>query len=173
MELKHEVFRRFPNQWFVETGTYAGDGVQAALDAGFPHVISMDVDEANYNRALERFKDDPRVELHLADSAIKLYDIIKNIKEPITFWLDAHWSGEGSPQGIVPIPLLYELSQIKKHPIPTHTILIDDMRCWRGITHIRDFEEEHLLVMINSINGWYKIEYADGTESNDVLIAHV
>src|SRR5512133_67751 len=158
MEKKHEIFKRFPNKWFVETGTYAGDGVQAALDAGFENVISMDVSVENIKRCEERFKGDDRVKLFCTDSAISLGNVIADIKEPITFFLDGHWSGDGSPTGLVKIPLMYELLHIKNHPVSTHTILIDDVRCWKGMSPVRDFDLEHLLIMLNAINGWYNIQ---------------
>lgn len=174
MEVKHNVFRNYLNNWFVETGSYAGDGVQSALDAGFKNIISFDVAEYNYNLCVNRFSGHGNnVMFVLADSALDLWRYIDQIQEPITFWLDAHWSGEGSPSGLVKNPLLYELNQIRRHAIKTHTILIDDVRCWRGETWARDFSLENVIDTLLAINPAYKIGYVDGSEPNDVLTATI
>ena len=36
-----ENFRKYPNEIFIETGSYMGDGVQQALDAGFKNVVTI------------------------------------------------------------------------------------------------------------------------------------
>lgn len=174
MEIKHEVFKRFKTNHFVETGTYAGDGTLAAWETGnYSYITSLEVDELSALRAKLRFY--PYIDIMIihTDSAINLYEYIKDIKEPITFWLDGHWSGEGSPAGLVKMPLLYELGHIKRHPIKTHNIIIDDVRAFKGQSWIRDYDLDDIITKIKSINPNYKIEFADGTEKDDILIAYV
>jgi hypothetical protein len=173
MELKHECFRDYINPVFFETGSYAGDGIAAAIEAGFESIMSMEVNPPNYNECCDRFMNNDNVYLFLGDSCKDLWDIISHIKCNITFWLDAHYSGEGSPKGLVKYPLLYELNQIRQHPIKTHTIIIDDMRCWRGFNPDRDHDDLNIIDTIMAINPDYKIRYVDGTEKDDVLIAYV
>ena len=173
MEIKHKIFIEHLNNWFLETGSYAGDGVQAALDVGFKNIISFDCSDYNHKLCQKRFQDKPDVVLVLGDSALELFQYIELINEPITFWLDAHWSGEGSPTGLVKNPLLYELNQIRRHQINTHTVIIDDVRLWRGEAWVRDFAIENVIDVLLAINPNYKISYADGTEPNDVLIASI
>lgn len=173
MELKHQEFKNHLNDIFFETGSYAGDGIQAALDAGFNMVYSMEVNPPNYEECLERFKDNINVYLFQGDSSCDLYEAIRGINTPITFWLDAHYSGEGSAMGLVKYPLLYELNQIRRHHLNTHTIMIDDMRCWRGFNPARDHDDNNIIDTIMAINPRYKIKYVDGTEPNDVLIAYI
>lgn len=173
MELKHTHFAKYLNRWFVETGSYMGDGVQAALDSGFKFVMSLDIDSYNYNQCLERFKGNENVWILNDDSAMVLFDDIISIKEPITFWLDAHYSGESTPFGIVRHPVLYELEQICQHPIKEHTILIDDVRTFKHPSPERDFTLWHIIASLKAINPNYIIEYVDGSEPQDVLIAHL
>jgi len=172
MELKHDQFKNHLNPVFFETGSYAGDGIEAAIQAGFSIILSMEVNPPNYEECRERFSGNDKVILVNADSCIDLWDQIKSISTPITFWLDAHYSGDESPTGLVKYPLLYELNQIKQHPIKTHTIMIDDMRCWRGFNSARDYDDTNIIDTLMAINPSYKIRYIDGTEPNDVLIAH-
>ena len=171
MELKYKEFKNHLNHVFFETGSYSGNGVQAALDSGFKEIFSMEINPPNYKECMERFSGVNNVAIIHGDSCVDLFDVIKHIELPITFWLDAHYSGEGSPKGHVKYPLLYELNQIRKHPIKTHTIIIDDMRCWRGFNPARDHDDTNIIDTIMAINKDYKITYVDGTDKNDVLIA--
>ena len=40
-----ENFRKHRNEIFVETGSLIGDGVQQALEAGYPEVISIELSD--------------------------------------------------------------------------------------------------------------------------------
>jgi hypothetical protein len=170
MELKHQCFKDYLNPYFVETGSYCGDGIQAALDSGFEHIISIEVNEYNYNECVKRFKDNPKVKLIHGDSALILGDVIKDIHEPITFWLDAHYSTLESEIGLVKNPLLYELNHIISNVQWFPTIIIDDVRLLTGISPNRDFELENV---IQTVKPMYNIKFIDGTEKNDILIVTV
>ena len=63
------------------------------------------------------------------DSGVILEDIIKDINEPITFWLDAHHCGSDSGCSDKYIsPVQHELEIIKNHPLADkHIIMIDDI----------------------------------------------
>src|SRR6185436_2527368 len=115
---------------FVETGTYGGDGVQKALDAGFEEIHSIDINPVSIQDTQRRFKDQNNIHLHIKDTNYQLWDVIEAIEEPVVFWLDAH-NGFPDPNaiGVKNTPLMEELDQIKKHPIKNHTILIDDLHC--------------------------------------------
>jgi hypothetical protein len=179
MELKHQCFKDYLNPYFIETGSYCGDGIQAALDSGFEHIISIEVNEYNYNECVKRFKDNPKVKLIHGDSALILGDVIKDIHEPITFWLDAHYSSLESEIGLVKNPLLYELNHIYRHSdtdffaFDFPTIIIDDVRLLKGINSDRDFELINVIQIIRNIDFSYNIEFIDGTEEDDILIATI
>jgi hypothetical protein len=168
-----EGFERFPSQYFVETGTYGGDGVRFALRAKFPEIHTIEIDTALAKQAQNNFNKLHNVHVWCGDSGIMLKDVIKNMNKPITFWLDGHW---GVPQlnGAKCTPLLEELDQIKTHPIKTHTILIDDIRCCGTV--LFDFlTKEQIIQKILEINPHYTIMYIDGSEDrkNDIMVASV
>jgi hypothetical protein len=156
------VFSRYPNRVFIETGSYHGDGIQQALDAGFQEVISMECDRDLFNITQDRFWDYNNVVYLYGDSREVLQEVLDEIDEPCTFWLDSH-----SPNNL---PLLKELEIIKKHPIKTHTILIDDLRLWTKAEH--GYDTESLKEVLLSINPNYKIRL-DGSPDfpNDILVA--
>lgn len=171
MPIKKETFKKYLNPCLVETGSYTGDGIQDALDAGFERVVSIELSEKFYKRCVERFKNNPNVVIIHGDSADVLYDAIKSISTPITFWLDGHWSDGETAYGKKNSPLMEEFAQIAKHHIKNHTILIDDMRCWVKEDPEIQFGEEDLKKMILSINPTYQFSYEDGHIPNDILVA--
>jgi hypothetical protein len=109
---------------FVETGTFRGDGVQRALDAGFPSVYSIESDFDLWSKANERFAGDKRVAIDWGQSSHLLWVVGFLVKQPAVFFLDAHWSGWGEP---TPLPLLEELRAIATRPY-NDVVIIDDMR---------------------------------------------
>jgi hypothetical protein len=183
MPLRPDVLCQFPARVFVETGSYLGDGVQAALDAGFERVITIEAQRKSWSHVRDRFAGDLRVTAILGSSADLLTAAIDNLDERATFWLDAHWSGEGTG-GMAPFrdscvysPALEELAAIAAHPIKGHTILIDDMRVFRDGVFV-DLDEElitpvRLMETILDIDERYEFVRLDGAEADDVLVAHI
>jgi len=164
MTASKNLFKKYPNQIFVETGTHHGAGVQQALDEGFAVVYSIEIDQNLFVECFNRFRNKSNVNLTFGDSGSALKKIMDGIDKPVTFWLDAH-VGESSA------PLLKELDLIKNHPIKTHTILIDDLRCW-DVNKI-GFDTESLKKAILEINPNYTFSLEEGHVPNDVLAAYI
>jgi hypothetical protein len=171
MSMTVDILKNYPNEVFVETGTYKGDGVQMALDCGFKMIYSFEACDELALLAGKRFMADKRVAIFRADSRENIKHIIQHIDCPITFWLDAHSCGdayfENGNGGYYAIPtyqdkssVLMELEQINRHPIKNHTILIDDWTI---------FGTRELETKIWSMG--YNTKYIDGTRKNDILIA--
>ena len=128
MPLTAQFLEPYVRRIFVETGTLTGDGVTSALNAGFCQVRTIELSKELYWNAHKRFEHDPRVRCVNGDSGVALAELITDIAEPVTFWLDGHWSGDGTARGPEDSPVVKELAQIKAHPINKHIILIDDVR---------------------------------------------
>ena len=155
---------------FVETGTRTGDGVQTALNSGYSKIISIEIYEAHYQSSKNRFKHLPNVKIVKGDSGIILGEVISDINEPMTFWLDAHLKqAEDSEIGVKDYPIIEELSHIKNHPIKNHVILIDDIRCWNSIDE--SLMLDSVIEYIKTINPNYSIERLDGETPSDILLA--
>jgi len=178
--LTKPIFQKYLNQYFVETGTFQGFGVQQALLARFPQIISIELGRDLAQEAQQLFKTNKNVKIIQGDAACILNDVIKEIKEPITFWLDGHFSGpyKGgmTAKGDVPDPILQELQIIAKHQIRTHTILIDDIRLyqegawpWQSAPPVKIADVEAIL---RSINPNYKFALEDGFVKQDILVAY-
>jgi hypothetical protein len=166
-----ENFEKYPNPIWVETGSWHGDGIQQAIDAGFRELYSIELSHDLYLRCVDRFKDVPFVHLIEGDSSLVLDDLLNKLDKQITFWLDGHFSGGDTVCGKQNSPLMLELECIKRHSIKTHTIMIDDLRDWTKGNH--GFDVPMIKESILQINPEYKFFYEDGIIPNDILVAKV
>lgn len=173
------LFAEYPNRIMVETGSYRGDAIQAALEAGFSEVRSIDIDPENTKFCKYRFDLIPRpdqkpapLKLWTGDSSDKLSEMIADINEPVTFWIDAHFQMiEGEDPGQNPFPLLLELEQIGRHPIRTHTIIVDD---WHIFYQDRvGYSKQDVKDAILKINPAYRFTMAANPVIDGILIAHL
>lgn len=172
-------FHKYPNKYLLESGSYLGEGISDALNCGFSTVISFEVKEDLYDHCIKKFRGNPKVKLVLGSTANLLYDVIKDIDEPITFWLDGHYSCgiTGYDKDCIS-PLVKELEQIKRHHIKTHTIMIDDRRLLKpsnsgGLDGYFDVTEEEIIKKLLEINPEYRIRFEDGHQNSDIIVAHL
>lgn len=184
MHPTRNYFKEFKgnHQVFCETGSHLGDAIWLAKDAGYHRIYSMDIDGANIAHCQERFKllpddknqvVDGQIFLTCADSAVALGKMIKHINEPALFWLDAHSQlFEDEPETENPFPLLKELEQIAKHPIKTHTILVDDILI---LTHpdVTGWNRDAIENALLKINPAYKLTYLSNPVVNNILMAKI
>jgi hypothetical protein len=163
------LFKKFLKRVFIETGSYRGDGIQLALDAGFEQVYSIELGIDLYINCTYRFAGIDKVHLLNGDSAVTLPSLLNDIDEPVTFWLDGHYSGGDTVLGSCNSPLLQELEAIKNHKIKTHTIMIDDLRCW--VKEVHGFNTNDLIQKLEEINPDYSFDFEDGHVAKDILVA--
>jgi hypothetical protein len=117
---------------FVETGTLYGDTLAAVRDI-FDELHSVELDDALYERASERFADDSQIKLWHGDSGSVLTDVLPAVNNPAVFWLDGHYSGPGTAKGTLDSPIRLELDAIGRHlRRASHLVLIDDARLFDG-----------------------------------------
>jgi hypothetical protein len=156
----------------VESGTSLGQGVDAALNAGFDLVYTIELSERYYQNAVEKYRTESRVILLQGDSGDVLNVMAPEFREPVVFFLDAHHSAADSAQGRDLCPVLRELQAIGKSPIKTHTILVDDF-------HALGIPCEVVRAAVLEINPNYQIEVwdvvqGDGSVTKDgMLVARI
>ena len=176
--LRLDVLKKYAsNKIYIESGTGDGESVVLALNAGFERIITIEAAPRMFEIACNRFADEEKILCVLGDSGAVLPEIIRSIDEPITFFLDAHWSiGEPElPEGVSKCPLLNDLIAIRNHSIKTHTILIDDMRYFQkaGIEKWGNIRIGDILEVIMQINPEFLISFEDGFTENDILVAMI
>ena len=95
----------------VETGTFKGMMIDATVKR-FRKIYSIEIFEPLARRARERFAGDSRVTITHGDSATALPQLLPSIREPVLFWLDGHFSGEGTGLGEEKSPVVAEITAI-------------------------------------------------------------
>lgn len=153
--------KRTKSSVLIETGTYLGDMVEAQKYF-FKKIYSIEIGEDLFNRARQRFNDDKNVFLINGDSGKELPGILKNLSQPVIFWLDGHYSGGFTSKGETECPILEELDAIFNSGIYNHTLLIDDARCFNGLGDYPTVER--LTELIKNYNKEYSI-----TVENDII----
>jgi hypothetical protein len=170
------LFAEYPNKYGIESGTWRGDGVAAFLEAGFEHIRTIDIDPEAAIFCSNRFWLTKNTHLDIkcftGDSAEMLWEMIKDIQESMTVFLDAHWQFfENEDPGPNPFPLLKELEQIGRHPIKTHTLIVDD---WHIFYRDRvGYSKNDVKNAILQINPAYKFTMAANPIIDGILIAHL
>ena len=172
MPLTKEILERYLNQVFVETGSNRGDGIQAALDAGFGCIYSTDISPFAHGYCTHRFWDWRDIVFLYGDDSRKFLKwFIPKLTTRCTFWLDAHFcGGEGGHR--LDVPLLRELRIIRSSLLNIHTILIDDVRLMG--TPDLPVSLRHVMASLKKINPDYITSRIDSPEfKDDILVAEI
>jgi len=111
---------------YIETGTYLGNGIKDVLN-NYENIHSIELADKWYQYNIEQFRNYSNVKIYFGDSKKILPELLDNINEPVTIYLDAHYSGGTTAFGEEEVPLLYEL-QILKNRNYNDIIIIDDCR---------------------------------------------
>lgn len=162
-----------PNKYFIETGTYYGNGILRALYSGlFKEIYSIELSPVLYGYCKKIFENEKKVKLFLGDSSKVLPQILVKIESPATFWLDGHYSSDNTAKGITNTPILGELEAIKNHSIKNHTLMIDDAKLF-GTSHFDFIEIDEVKEKIMEINPNYNIRLYSRKNKDDMLLATV
>ncbi len=137
--------RKFSPEIFIETGTFQGDMI-FAVKKNFKQIYSIELDEAFYRNARKKFANNNHILILFGDSPVQLKKILPKIDKPCLFWLDAHFSGEGTAKGDIETPIMEEMILILNHSNLKHIILIDDARLFIGKNHYPSIEKVKSLV---------------------------
>lgn len=117
---------------FVESGTYLGDTV-AFLVPHVDRIETIEIEPMLYSRAVQRFRDEPKVTVHQGDAMVHLPRILGGITEPALIFLDGHFSGGVTGQGELKEPAVKILDDLAELSLPQGTtVLVDDVRLFGG-----------------------------------------
>lgn len=133
--IKHKIIRELAAKYslktLVETGTYLGVMIDANKNY-FEKIFTVELNKKLYLRAKRKFANYKHIEVRQGDSAKILPHILKRIKNPTIFWLDAHYSGGITSKGQIDTPIVSELKIILDKRSPDCVILIDDALEFNG-----------------------------------------
>jgi len=157
----------------------------------YEHIHSIELSDHWYNYSKYEYGNISKISLHHGDSKTILPELLKSINEPVTVFLDAHWSGGLTAFGEVETPLLFELEALYQRKYDD-IIIIDDSRMfgnknlsgfhkdeeyseiyplieydWTDITldKVRKFFKKDYILLEN-----YKQTYTDGAFDQLILI---
>lgn len=128
--LKPEVLARYMSEVFIETGTYDGRGVLLAKASGFKRVISIELDPYRAANARRLLTGVEGIELYEGDTLDILPQILAELDQQATLFLDAHPIGAADlcTVGRQKWPLTEELRLIaSRSRRKDHILLIDDI----------------------------------------------
>ena len=179
----HILAQYCPNSIFVETGTCLGRTVEFVLRHGAREVRSVEGSKDRYATCKNMFSSDLRVKLWCGHSKDTLWEMINVVDEEMVFFLDAHPSGPDSygdkelSQGMGEFygqhsVLTAEIDIIGKHPVKTHTIIIDDQHTTESGLAVQELYKSQILT-INSKYGFKLERKYNGEKTACCLIATV
>lgn len=163
---------------FIETGSHEGLTIDKALLAGFQQIKSVEITDHFYLKCREKFITENRVKLYFGLSDQVIPRMINRVKDRITFWLDAHYTGDKFEYYGKICPVIEELNTISKHNRKDHIILIDDARLFKitgklihNFTGEFEISLDRVYDAIYSINPSYVIRRLPGLVTNDIIAA--
>ena len=89
----NEIIEETGANYFVETGTLHGDGVDYALHFDFKKIFSIEIIPELAKKAKEKYTSHENVIIVEGNSSDVMGELIKKIDGNIIFWLDAHFPG--------------------------------------------------------------------------------
>lgn len=140
-----EHAKRFGLRTLVETGTFHGEMVEWAIGR-FDTIYSIELDDALHAAAAKKFAGRDDVKLLHGDSGEMIGKVLASLKTPALFWLDAHYSGDGTAHGPLETPIIAEMKRVIEHPVKGHVVLIDDARFFDGTEDYPTLQQVEQLV---------------------------
>lgn len=133
--LIEDIFRNQPDyagiSVFVETGTYKCNSILGMAPL-FRELHTIELAKELYDQAVKKCEG-KGINLHHGDSAKILPVVARQIKEPVIFYLDAHWFVDPEVTKENPFPLWDEMRAILSRKMKD-IIVVDDVHAF-GRTH--------------------------------------
>lgn len=111
---------------FVETGTYLGETTCWAASV-FSRVLTVELDPKFQAQAKENCNARNNIDFFLGRTEKRLPEMLRSLRGPAIFWLDAH-AGGGWYADKDDCPVLDEIRLIASRGVSDDLILIDDAR---------------------------------------------
>lgn len=123
----------------------------------FRKIYSIELDAELCEKAKSRFAKYKHITILEGDSSKVLPVILNQIKEPCLFWLDGHYSGNGTAKSVKETPISEEMDYISDHSTKKHVILIDDAREFKGQNDYPALEQLRELVLAQDSGNVFEV----------------
>lgn len=123
------VARRTGARSLIETGTFRGVTTRRCV-RHFSHVYTIELDEAlarDAKRRLSRFRNCEVIE---GDATLEIQKLLQrpDVGGDLLFFLDGHFSGEGTALGASAEPALDVIRFVARHKARVAGVIVDDFR---------------------------------------------
>ena len=168
-----ENFKEFPI--FIETGTFHGETI-FSMERFFNKLYTIEINEYLYNNAKSKYYGN-KINFIFGDSSNEIRNILEQCDDKILFFLDAHYSGDGTGNTKITdlyTPLEKEIENINKYCKKEALLIIDDCRDL-GTKNNNNWEyiNEYLIRYILK-DRLLSLYYMDcGQFKNDRMIIHI
>ena len=124
----HDDYKKF--SCFIETGTYNGSTI-FSMEPFFTSLHTIEFSEMYFEKTRHQYQGN-KINFILGDSGVVLNNLLKQIEEPIIYFLDGHWSGGDTGKSDQLNPLLTELTHINNFSKREGIVIIDDCRLFNS-----------------------------------------
>jgi predicted nicotinamide N-methyase len=135
----------------------------SAMSRDFDEIHTIELFRPLYEKACVRFAVLKNIHLYFGDSSKELANILENLDHPALFWLDAHYSGQGTARGHDDSPILCEINKVFEYGSINHVILIDDASLFNGSSGYPEINAFRKYVL-------EKRQNYNFTVSNDIIV---
>lgn len=131
-EKLYELIATPKTKQYIETGTYVGDGIHRVLGR-YERIHSIELAEKYALETAAKYIHDQTVTVYHGNSKEVLPVLLDTIPEPVTIFLDGHYSGGETAigdelvDGFSSAPLLAEIELVMSRPYDD-IVIIDDTR---------------------------------------------
>ncbi len=129
--LLEEVLEERPDypkpEVFVETGTYKAQSILAMAKL-FEEAHTIEIEKGLFDKAVKKCAG-TGIHLHHGDSAEIVPHLARQLKQPVIWYLDAHWFPDSQVHGEKPFPLWDELKAIVDRRMQD-IIIVDDLHAF-------------------------------------------
>lgn len=121
---------------WIETGTYLGDTTERLADVALK-VYSIEPEPTLCSNARHRLQHLHNVEILNGTSEDLLPSLVPTLQGEVSFWLDGHYSGNGTYKGPHDTPIAFELAVVAAnlHRMTRVVVMVDDVRLFTGEVH--------------------------------------
>ena len=155
------------NANWIETGTYLGDTAKfLARSYRVNTIYTIEPEKNLYKFSVKRLKKFNNIKFYNSSSEEVFETILNHCSISINLWLDGHYSGDVTYNGLTISPISHELSIIEKYisQFTSIVIFVDDFRLFQD-SDSADYPSKNFLVSWATKNNLY------WTVENDIFIA--
>ena len=162
---------------FIETGTQYGNTI-FSMSKHFERLVTIELSKGHWENAINKAKEHnvTNIKFVNGDSAKELYNTLKEVNEPVIFFLDGHHCGVNTDKlaakGDIEVPLYEELKAIKELHNYRSLIIIDDSRLFNQRLVAEDLDWSNITVdgLMSSLGEDRVLEHF---ENNDRYIIYL